>query len=87
MIVVLTFDKPHRKTQDLILQLIARGYQPLIVAREFVERQNFVPLIPHRPSKVIPVALEDFCQHLGLKLYHTHSSMLFQTLCDIPDVE
>jgi len=36
MILVLTFDHPHRKTQDLILKLLAQGVRPQVVATEWV---------------------------------------------------
>lgn len=50
MIVVLTYDHPHRKTQDLILRLLANGVKPLVVATEWEEMKSFKPLIAHLPE-------------------------------------
>ncbi|MBX2940058.1 MAG: hypothetical protein KF880_08260 [Ferruginibacter sp.] len=80
MVVVLTFNRPHRKTQDLILHLVARGDRPLVIAREFVERKNFIPLISHRPSKVIQIEPETMCKNLGLEYIEVHSSELADEL-------
>lgn len=87
MIIVLTFNRPHRKTQDVLLQMVARGFRPMVIAREYVERKNFVPLIPHRPSQVIPIELEKLCENLKLDYLEIHSSDLYQKLKQIDGIE
>jgi phosphoribosylglycinamide formyltransferase-1 len=87
MIVVLTFDKPHRKTQDLVLQLLSRGYKPIVVAREYVVRKNFVPIIPHRPSQAINIHPKIMCKNLGLDYVETHSTRLADTLREINGIQ
>ncbi|HRN91027.1 MAG TPA: formyltransferase family protein [Ferruginibacter sp.] len=87
MIVVLTFDKPHRKTQDLVLQLLARGYKPMVVAREYVVRKNFVPIIPHRPSRPIDIDPKTMCKNLALDYVETHSTCLANTLKGINGIQ
>ena len=50
MIYIITYDYPHRKTQDLLFRLLAKNYKNIAVfSTPWVERKNFVPLIPHRP--------------------------------------
>lgn len=52
MICVLTYDAPHRKTQDLLMRLAAYGYKEVVViATPWEQRKNFKPMIPHRPSE------------------------------------
>ena len=51
MIAVLTYDAPHRKTQDIILRLKALGYHDITaVASPWVARKSFKPIlnIDHR---------------------------------------
>ena len=50
MIAVLTYNRPHRKTFDLINKLIYRGYRPEILATPWIERKQHTPLIAHRPN-------------------------------------
>ena len=52
MIAVLTYNSPHRKTQDLLMRLAAYGFKEVVVvATPWENRKNFKPLIPHRPSE------------------------------------
>lgn len=80
MIVVLTFDHPHRKTQDLLFKLMARGIRPVVVATEWVARKNFEPIIWHRPANPMNIRLTDFCRNLGLELRLTSKANLFEEL-------
>ena len=52
-IAVITYDHPHRKTQDVVFGLKARGYQDVkLYALPFVKRENpFKPIYSHRPSE------------------------------------
>ena len=69
MIGIITYDAPHKKTQDLIYQLILKGRKDLhIMATPWVERKNFVPIYKHRPGKTIDVSLSALCRQLGLNL-------------------
>ena len=54
MIAVITYDRPHRKTQDLLCRLLLSGYLDVdLLVLPYVERSQFKPLFPHRPSKAI----------------------------------
>lgn len=87
MIVVLTFDHPHRKTQDLILKLLAHGIKPAIVATEWVDKPGFVPIIPHRPGNAMPIELSVMAKNLNLELRITTKENLFETLTDLENIE
>lgn len=87
MIVVLTFDHPHRKTQDLLFKLLATGVKPLVIATEWVERKNFTPIISHRPGNALNVELSAFCDNLGVDLIKTSKKNLFQELKAINKVD
>ena len=61
MIYVLTYNVPHRKTQDLLYRLSAKGYNNIVVlATPWVVRNNYKPLIPHRPLIPIDITPEHF---------------------------
>jgi len=87
MIAVLTFNNPHRKTQDVILKLLAQGVRPLVVATEWVEMKSFKPIIQHRPSNCINISLSDFCKNLGLELILTTKPNLCKDLKSIGKID
>lgn len=68
MIGIITYDFPHRKTQDLIARLIFSGYTNLIIfATPYVERKNFRPLFIHRPSGAVNISVHDLCTRMNIK--------------------
>lgn len=67
MIALITYEVPHRKTQDLVSKLLIAGYTDLhLVAIPFVKRKAFRPLFQHRPHRVWDVGVEQMCAHLRL---------------------
>ena len=66
-IVVITYDFPHRKTQEVIFKLKAKGYEDvLLLALPFVKRVNpFKPIYQHRPSKAMPIYPEKLAANFG----------------------
>lgn len=66
-IAVITYNTPHRKTQDVLFQLKAKGYENVMVlALPFVYRENpFKPIYQHRPSKAIDIDVLTFCENLN----------------------
>lgn len=67
MIIVLTYDFPHRKTFDVLNNLLAKGEKDLLViATPWVERNNFKPLMAHRPPNNCPVPPEEYCRNLNI---------------------
>lgn len=87
MVIVLTYDHPHRKTQDLLMKLCAKGIKPVVVATEWVERKNFTPLIPHRPGNEMNISLTLICKNLGLNLFLTTKAGLHSTLKNIDPID
>ena len=71
MVTVLTYNKPHRKTQDVLFGLKALGYDNVAVFElEWEERKKRNPLFPHRPESVLPVSNSDLCKNLNYHLNH-----------------
>lgn len=67
MIGIITYDTPHRKTQDLVTSLIINGYSDLhLIVIPWIARENFIPLFRHRPSKCANVSIEDLSDRLKI---------------------
>ncbi len=65
---VLTYNAPHRKTQDLLVRLKSRGYNDVeVIATPWVKRKNFKQKLPHRFLEPIDIMPEDFSFNLGYK--------------------
>lgn len=67
LIAVISYNTPHRKTQDVLFQLKAKGYENIcVLALPFVKRENpFQPIFVHRPSTAIQVETEVLCKRLN----------------------
>ena len=66
--IILTYNKPHRKTYDLLCNLKAVGVNDVVVvALPWVEMKQFVPLYPHRPPAIVLVTPAEVSKNLG---YH-----------------
>lgn len=77
-IAIISYNTPHRKTQDVLNGLKAKGYQNVSVfALPFVQRENpFKPIYQHRPSKAIQIEPIDFCQNFGYDFKQTTADTL-----------
>ena len=66
-IAVISYNTPHRKTQDVLNGLKAKGYEKIkVFALPFVQRENpFKPIYQHRPSKAIEVEPIELCINFG----------------------
>ena len=72
---VITYDVPHKKTQDVLFRLKAHGYNDVeCIALPFEKRKKFIPLIQHRMVNEISVEPEKFCNRLGYG-YTTHVNL------------
>jgi phosphoribosylglycinamide formyltransferase-1 len=66
-IAIITYDRAHRKTQDIITRLLIRGYRNLTaIALPWQERKNFKPLFSHRPSNCEDIQLDILCKNLSI---------------------
>ena len=51
---VITYDKPHRKTQDVVMKLILNGYRDIhLLMIPWIERKNHIPIYQHRPVNCV----------------------------------
>jgi len=64
---VLTYDVPHRKTQDLLFALRVQGYADAECIALPFEYRNFKPLIHHRPGLNFDIHPRQLCANLGYK--------------------
>jgi phosphoribosylglycinamide formyltransferase-1 len=77
MISIITYDSPHRKTQDLIFALRLRGYSDIHLAvLPWIERANFQPLYKHRPGKPFLLSTEALCERSGLTFHRVAAQEL-----------
>lgn len=68
MIAIITYDAPHRKTQDLIYQLLLHGHSEIrLIVIPWVKRKNFQPIYIHRPSKKVDLKVELLCERLKIE--------------------
>ena len=77
-IAVITYNVPHRKTQDVLHGLKAKGYyQVKVYALPFIKRENpFKPIFQHRPSKAINVEIETYAYNFGYEFEKTTAETL-----------
>ena len=81
---VLTYDAPHRKTQDLLFRLVSAGKKDLVVvATPWAERKNFIPVFYHRPPNNNGVSVENLCKHLGIPFQRSEPQELVPRLNDL----
>lgn len=70
MIAVLTYNNAHKKTQDVLFQLLAKGHTDITVfATPWKARKNYVPIFKHRPGKAVDVMPEHLCKRLGIAFH------------------
>lgn len=83
-IAIISYNTPHRKTQDVLTGLKAKGYQNIkVFALPFVQRENpFKPIYQHRPSKAIQVDPIEFCKNFGYEFDLTTADTLNRQLND-----
>lgn len=85
---VITYNTPHRKTQDVLHGLKAKGYKNVkVYALPFIQRENpFKPIYQHRPSKAINVEVETYTNNFDYQFETTTADTLnMQLLNDKAD--
>ena len=64
---IITYDAPHRKTQDLISGLLMHGIRDIdLMAMPFVERKPVIPIFSHRPVVMYNLTPDDLAMTLGI---------------------
>ena len=51
MVIVLTYDHPHRKTEDVVWRLMLAGRRPELVVLKWENRKQRRLLYAHRPAE------------------------------------
>lgn len=84
MIVVLTYNVPHKKTQDLLFQLRLKTEEEVcVIGMPYKYQKKHKPLILHRPSKHIEIPNQKLCQKLGYRYIEIEPSLLLNKLYDL----
>lgn len=70
-IAIFTYNKAHRKTHDLVLILLAMGYNDItLLIQPWEERKERHPLYQHRPEPFIHTNMSTFADNFNLKKEH-----------------
>jgi len=65
-ICVLTYNHPHRKTQDVLFRLKALGYKDVyVIAQPWEDRKNYNSLFINRPSPLFQMSVKEMCLNLS----------------------
>jgi len=71
MIAIITYDRPHRKTQDLLIRLI--DHEVIVIATPFKKRTQHHSLYQHRPPMDTGISTEKLCNKFGFDyINHLH---------------
>lgn len=81
MNVILTYDHPHRKTQDILFMVAAHGLKVKVISIAWKERKRWIPIVKHRPDAMINIPLYEICDNLGIE--YKYSEDLFKDLSDV----
>lgn len=69
---IITYDHPHRKTQDLVYKLLLNGYSDLhLIVLPWEDRKPFIPIFQHRPSNCVDIPIDKLCDCLGIQFTNT----------------
>ena len=83
MIGIITYDAPHRKTQDVLSRLKLEGYSDLeLIVLPWVARENFKPIFVHRPSARVELSIAELSDRLALKYMQVSEAGLNQHLSE-----
>ena len=84
-VAIITYDRPHRKTQDLASRL--KGHDITLVAIPWVERHSkHEPLLNHRPSECEQIIPQKLAKREGCDFHHYPLDRIDEILAHIkPD--
>ena len=81
MIFVITYNYPHKKTQDILFKLQLQDYDKItVVSTPWVERKNFKPIFPHRIGQANDIYPKELCEKLSFDYIELDS------LDDFPEI-
>lgn len=77
MLAIITYDAPHRKTQDVLCRLLLEGYRNLhLIALPWIARKNFTPIYSHRPAGRVELHTGQLSERLGLSYSRVNEAEL-----------
>lgn len=83
---IITYNHPHRKTQDLIWRLLSLGCQIELFLLPWEQRQVCTSIYPHRPNKHLNIPVKTLCKNLRITYHNTTyenlAGELEGTFCD-----
>ena len=80
-ICVLTYDHPHRKTQDILFRLKALGYKEVfVIAQPWEERKNYNSLFINRPAPLFQLSVKEMCRNLSYACHILSGNLTSQHL-------
>ena len=81
-IAVITYDFPHRKTQDIVFGLKLKAFQNVVLlALPFIKRENpFKPIYQHRPSDCYPIYPKELAANFGYDFLNSTAENLLSAL-------
>ena len=79
MINLITYNIPHRKTQDVVKELLFRGYNKIrLIIIPYENRKSFKPIYSHRPSNPIDVSPYKLSELFKLDCVDYSKDMVFE---------
>lgn len=80
MISVLTYEIPHRRSQETLLRLAAKNIEARVIILDWTKRDNFKPLYEHRPGPIFDIDTQTLASNLGFDTLTTKHDNLYSTL-------
>ena len=80
---IITYNKPHLKTQQVLEQLLAKSFKTKLYTIPFVPRKPRKPKFQHRPNPFQGVPPEEIAQQHHLPLRACHSDAEIDNACDL----
>jgi phosphoribosylglycinamide formyltransferase-1 len=80
---LITYDRPHLKTQQVLEQLLAKSFKTKLYTIPFVPRKPRKPKFQHRPKPFQGIPPEEIAKQHQLPLRACHSDTEIDNACDL----
>lgn len=80
---IITYNYPHLKTEQVMLNLHSQGYKMIVYALPFVQRAKIQSLFQHRPNQSIAAHPQDICKALNASFKAIDSDVDIKNDCDV----
>ena len=68
---LITYNVPHKKTQDIMLRLLGRDVT--VIAMDFQHRKPVKPLYKHRPDMITNVSTAELCKYFNFEYIESNT--------------